>query len=50
MTSEKAVAQINRLPFDRLRANGDLLESCVFSAHVPRNAGSKHKIGLGNSP
>jgi hypothetical protein len=29
-----AVAQTNRLPFDRLRANGDRLKSCDFSAHA----------------
>ena len=43
---ERAVAQTNRLPFDRparrravrpagrLRANGDILKSCDFSAHA----------------
>jgi hypothetical protein len=29
-----AVAQTNRLPFDRLRANGDIFKSCDFSAHA----------------
>ena len=29
-----AVAQTNRLPFDRLRANGDRLKLCDFSAHA----------------
>ena len=46
----RAVAQTNRLPFDRFRANGDVLKLCDFCDHVPRNAGSKHKIDLGNSP
>jgi len=32
--SVRAVAQTNRLPFDRLRANGDLLKSCDFSVHA----------------
>ena len=30
----RGVAQIHRLPFDRLRANGDILKSCDFSAHA----------------
>ncbi len=30
----RAVAQTSRLPFDRLRANGDMLKSCDFSAHA----------------
>jgi len=29
-----AVAQTNRLPFDRLRAIGDILKTCDFSAHA----------------
>ena len=32
--SKRAVAQTNRLPFDRLRANDDMLKSCDFSAHA----------------
>ena len=32
--SLRAVAQTNRLPFDRLRANDDMLKSCDFSAHA----------------
>jgi len=31
---KRAVAQTNRLPFDKLRANGDMLKSCDFSAHT----------------
>ncbi len=34
MINERAVAQTNLLPFDRLRANGDILKSCDFSAHA----------------
>ncbi len=30
----QAVGQTNSLPFDRLRANGDMLESCDFSTHA----------------
>jgi hypothetical protein len=30
---QRAVAQINHLPFDRLRASGDMFKSCDFSAH-----------------
>ena len=30
----RGVAQTNRLPFDRLRANGDMVKSCDFSAHA----------------
>jgi hypothetical protein len=49
------------LPFDKISlsaeqdlwqagANGDTLKAFEFFAHVPRNAGSKHEIGFGNSP
>jgi hypothetical protein len=31
---QRAVAQTNRLPFDRLRANGDMLKPFEFSAHA----------------
>jgi len=34
LTNERAVAQTNRLPFDRLRANGVMLKSCDFSVHA----------------
>jgi len=34
VTFLRAVAQTNRLPFDRLRANGDMLKSFDFSAHA----------------
>jgi antitoxin component of RelBE/YafQ-DinJ toxin-antitoxin module len=32
--SFRAVAQTNRLPFDRFRANGDMLKAFEFSAHA----------------
>jgi len=34
VTHLRAVAQTNRLPFDRLRANGVMLKSCDFSVHA----------------
>ncbi|MCJ7785840.1 MAG: hypothetical protein MUP41_18060, partial [Desulfobacterales bacterium] len=34
VASTRAVAQTHRLPFDRLRANGDTLKSCDFSGHA----------------
>jgi hypothetical protein len=34
MTSERAVAQIRLLPFDRLRANGGKLKPFCFSVHA----------------
>jgi hypothetical protein len=34
ITVSRLVAQIHRLPFDRLRANGDILKSFNFSAHA----------------
>jgi len=34
LTIEQAVAQTNHLPFDRLRASGDMLKSCNFSGHA----------------
>ena len=32
--SPRVVSQIHRLPFDRLRANGDILKSFNFFAHA----------------
>jgi hypothetical protein len=32
--NKQAVAQTNHLPFDRLRASGDMLKSCNFSGHA----------------
>jgi len=34
MTSERAVAETHRLPFDRLRPNGGVLKSYDFSVHA----------------
>jgi hypothetical protein len=34
MTSERAVGPTNRLPFDRLMANGDMLRLFDFCAHA----------------
>jgi hypothetical protein len=41
------VAQIDRLPFDRLRANGGALKSCDFPLVLSL---SKHEISLCNGP
>jgi hypothetical protein len=34
LTVEQAVAQTHHLPFDRLRASGDILKSYNFSGHA----------------
>jgi hypothetical protein len=47
VNSSRAVAQTDRLPFDRLRANGGVLKSYDVPLVLSL---SKHEIGLGNSP
>jgi hypothetical protein len=47
LKNREPVAQTDRFPFDRLRANGHILKSFGFSFVLSL---SKHEIGLANNP